>query len=237
MTSKPKPEVKKPTGQLKRESSDDDDGASVSNQSSIKPHAPLSSQETREFNREPTTNGGKSKGKDQDDDNDDDDSGKAVENKGATAEEEMIDVDPMRQDFQFYSADHRKEVEYRVKTKLLKLLKQRRPGATQEDISSMLFFTIVNSELMAMWEREPKAVRDKYRVKEEEDRIRFMQEDDIASRHCATLTARSEKKSSNALATSPQTNGSPSANGARSESEELDDVTSPSKKFRDERSV
>jgi hypothetical protein len=43
---------------------------------------------------------------------------------------------------------------------------------------------------MKAWEELKKEERDTYMVKEEEDRRRFMEEDEIASRHCATLTAR-----------------------------------------------
>lgn len=40
------------------------------------------------------------------------------------------------------------------------------------------------------WENLTNDERDAFMIKEEEDRRRFMEEDEIASRHCATLTAR-----------------------------------------------
>jgi len=43
---------------------------------------------------------------------------------------------------------------------------------------------------MKAWEDATSETRAKYLTKEEEDRRRFMTEDEITSRHCATLTAR-----------------------------------------------
>lgn len=48
----------------------------------------------------------------------------------------------------------------------------------------------LNTRLMKGWEALPKESRDAFMVREEDDRRRFMEEDEIASRHCATLTAR-----------------------------------------------
>jgi hypothetical protein len=43
---------------------------------------------------------------------------------------------------------------------------------------------------MKAWEALPQESRDAFMVQEEDDRRRFMEEDEIANRHCATLTAR-----------------------------------------------
>jgi hypothetical protein len=48
----------------------------------------------------------------------------------------------------------------------------------------------LNSRLIKEWEDASQIVREAYMEKEEEDRKRFMADDEIASRHCATLTAR-----------------------------------------------
>jgi hypothetical protein len=50
--------------------------------------------------------------------------------------------------------------------------------------------TNLNSRLIKEWEDASQIVREAYMEKEEEDRKRFMADDEIASRHCATLTAR-----------------------------------------------
>lgn len=58
------------------------------------------------------------------------------------------------------------------------------------ELDPFLVNTNLNSRLLAAWENATQETRDVYRKKEEDDRTRFMAEDEIASRHCATLTAR-----------------------------------------------
>jgi len=58
------------------------------------------------------------------------------------------------------------------------------------ELDPFLVNTNLNSRLLAAWEKASQETRDVYRKKEEDDRTRFMAEDEIASRHCATLTAR-----------------------------------------------
>lgn len=50
--------------------------------------------------------------------------------------------------------------------------------------------TNLNGRLIKEWEDASQILREEYMEKEEEDRKRFMADDEIASRHCATLTAR-----------------------------------------------
>jgi hypothetical protein len=130
---------------------------------------------------------------------DDDDKPEEEEEEEEEEEDEEINVDPMRQDFQFYAMAHRVATVAKAKPKLLKILRGRNAKATERDITPMILNTYVNEQLMEAWEDEARAVRDAYRRKEEDDRIRFTQEDEIANRHCATLTARGEKKKLNAI--------------------------------------
>jgi hypothetical protein len=97
----------------------------------------------------------------------------------------VLDVDPMRQDFYFYLRDHKDAIMEEARKRVSSVL---------DSPDQLLLLTYVNERIKSSWELEPKEVRDKYRVIEEADRARFMQEDEIASRHCATLTARAEKK-------------------------------------------
>ena len=70
-------------------------------------------------------------------------------------------------------------------------------------LDSYLVNSNLNCRLMEAWENVSDDVRQNCMTSEEADRRRFMEEEEIASRHCATLTARSkspktpERRSSN----------------------------------------
>lgn len=57
-------------------------------------------------------------------------------------------------------------------------------------LDPFLVNTNLNTRLKHAWENITAEDREAYALKEDEDRRRFMEEDEIASRHCATLTAR-----------------------------------------------
>lgn len=67
----------------------------------------------------------------------------------------------------------------------------------------------LNYRLKAAWENSEPSERAIYFKKEELDRKRFMEEEEVASRHCATLTARNTptSSSSNARKKSPTPTG------------------------------
>jgi hypothetical protein len=110
-----------------------------------------------------------------------------VERLRAAAATEITteEVKPIQTDFHFFVKEHigthRKLAEEEVRSGM-------------EDKSEKLDSTIVNSNLntrlMKAWEGLTKEGREAYMVQEEADRRRFMEDDEIASRHCATLTAR-----------------------------------------------
>jgi len=98
-----------------------------------------------------------------------------------TAEE----VRPIETDFRFFVKENLEHYK--------KVAEEEVRKSTNKEIGELdpfLVNTNLNSRLLAAWEKAPQETRDIYRKKEEEDRIRFMTEDEIASRHCATLTAR-----------------------------------------------
>jgi len=92
------------------------------------------------------------------------------------------EVKPMRSDFHFFCEDRRKEIKEAA-------LKELGPD-TGRDL--YLLMSNMNCRFLKSWENADPKTREYYFGKEEEDRKRFMEEDEIASRHCATLTARSK---------------------------------------------
>ena len=102
-------------------------------------------------------------------------------------EEEELTVAPMRQDFHFYAMDHYEQVKEVCKNQLATA-----STSSQKNKENELFLltTLINEHLIKNWEAAPSSVRSEYLKKEEADRKRFMGEEEVASRHCATLTAR-----------------------------------------------
>eukprot|EP00804_Cyclotella_cryptica_P011895 CCRYP_004398-RA/>CCRYP_004398-RA protein AED:0.26 eAED:0.04 QI:0/-1/0/1/-1/1/1/0/321 len=96
-------------------------------------------------------------------------------------------VDPMKQDFHFYAMDNYQSVLDECKRKLIhsNLVYQ-----TSPENEVYLSTTLLNAHLIHKWEIAPQSTRAHYLKLEENDRKRFMSEDEVASRHCATLTAR-----------------------------------------------
>jgi hypothetical protein len=145
-------------------------------------------------------------------------------------------VNPMRSDFHFYADENKKEVEKSIEKK---------------EMSSVELISELNEKLIEMWEKESASTRSEYMAKEERDRGRFMNEDEIESRHCATLTSRpkpyahlkpeikpdvvskvvtkdeEDEEQENHLA------GSKRANGVENETKEVEDYESPLKKNRE----
>lgn len=86
-----------------------------------------------------------------------------------------------------------------------------------EQLDPLLVNSNLNTRLKTAWEHLTNDERDAFMVKEEADRRRFMEEDEVASRHCATLTARGK---------SPRTPQNPSKHEERQECETVP-VTTP----------
>lgn len=92
-------------------------------------------------------------------------------------------VKPMRSAFRFFVNDMQDNLRQIAEEEVKRSTKS-------QEVDLYLLNTNLNSRLMKEWEDAEEDVRDMYMNKEEADRKRFMADDDIASRHCATLTAR-----------------------------------------------
>ena len=103
-----------------------------------------------------------------------------------------IDVEPMKQDFYFFAVDNKEECLAQAKAAVREAISTTPPTTeTIEEDDPYLTMTNLNERLMASWLEQPRSVRTEYLSKEEGDRRRFQLDDEVASRHCATLTARS----------------------------------------------
>jgi len=105
--------------------------------------------------------------------------------------EEEPKVEPMKQDFHFYAMDHYEEAKQVCQQQLDKSFADGSISEKNKDKNQLLLLTtLLNSRLIQNWEKAPASTRAEYLKKEEADRKRFMGEEEVASRHCATLTAR-----------------------------------------------
>jgi len=101
-------------------------------------------------------------------------------------------VDPMKQDFYFFAVDNKEECLTQAREAVREAISTAPPtNAAIEENDPYLTMTNLNERLIASWLAQPRPVRLQYLSKEEEDRRRFQLDDEVASRHCATLTARS----------------------------------------------
>lgn len=127
-------------------------------------------------------------------------------------------VSPMKSDFHFYAAAKKAAV-------LREIQSNKEKKDALEAVSEL------NNRIMKMWEEEDKGNRQVYFAKEEEDRIRYIHEDEIESRHCATLTSRPTPRSDSKKNTPTSTDAA--AGKKRSDAENGDSDGSPLKKSRD----
>ena len=106
--------------------------------------------------------------------------------EAAATELTTEEVKPIQTDFHFFVKEnidkYRKLAEEEVRSSL--------KDNEEENLDPLLVNSNLNTRLMKAWEGLAKDDRDAYMVHEEADRRRFMEDDEIASRHCATLTAR-----------------------------------------------
>lgn len=102
------------------------------------------------------------------------------------AMEPEIQVEPMKQDFHYYAIDHYDDAMRQCRQQL----DENGPPPTDKSKELFLLTTLLNARLIQNWEAAPPATRTEYLKREEADRKRFMSEEEVASRHCATLTAR-----------------------------------------------
>lgn len=91
----------------------------------------------------------------------------------------------MRSDFHFFVDDVKDKIRAKAEEETIKV-------SVDGKIDEFLLNTNLNTRLIRAWEDCSQEQRDEYMLKEEDDRQRYIQDDEIASRHCATLTARSK---------------------------------------------
>jgi hypothetical protein len=101
----------------------------------------------------------------------------------------LSEVKPIQSDFHFFV--------HKYKYKLLPLaiaeVDKKLEGKSTEFVQKHRTFLIhsnLNCRIMKAWEDLPRVEREEYFKAEEDDRQRFMEEDEVVSRHCFTLTAR-----------------------------------------------
>jgi len=106
----------------------------------------------------------------------------------------FTEVKPIQTDFHFFVKEVREKLrvqaEQEVRSSIQKDPIASDAAAAADDDDAYLINTNLNARLMKAWEDLSSIQRESYGKKEEVDRRRFMEEDEIASRHCATLTAR-----------------------------------------------
>jgi len=95
----------------------------------------------------------------------------------------------MRPDFHFFVQDHQDKLIEECKAELPLIYRRLRISPPAETDATFLF-SHINERLIALWESTPQSQRQTYMLQEEEDRKRFMSAEEVASQHCATLTAR-----------------------------------------------
>jgi hypothetical protein len=104
-----------------------------------------------------------------------------IELERMRAASDPAQVKPMRTEFHFFVDDMRDTVQKEAEKEL-----------GEHASNKFLLNSNMNARLMKLWEDASEETRAEYFAKEEDDRRRFMADDEIASRHCATLTARAK---------------------------------------------
>jgi hypothetical protein len=107
----------------------------------------------------------------------------------AVAELGMSEVKPIQSDFHFFVSDHRLKLLPLASTEVDQKLEGKSSDFIQKH-RSFLIHSNLNCRIMRAWEDLPRPEREEYFKAEEDDRQRFMEEDEVVSRHCFTLTAR-----------------------------------------------
>lgn len=125
-------------------------------------------------------------------------------------------VDPIKTAFHFFVTDMRDSLRSLAEAEV------RKYTGGDGALDPYLVNSNLNCRLMKAWEDLNDEERQACMSKEEADRRRFMEEEEIASRHCATLTARSkspktpERRSSSSLSNNLNGSGSGEHSSRRS---------------------
>lgn len=130
--------------------------------------------------------------------------------QAAMTEISPAQVEPIKTAFHFFVMEMRDSLRREAEAEVQKSLP---PG---HSLDSYLVNSNLNCRLMEAWENVSDDVRQNCMSSEEADRRRFMEEEEIASRHCATLTARSKSPKTPERRGSSQNAGSAEQSSRRS---------------------
>lgn len=109
----------------------------------------------------------------------------------AAVELTLAEVKPIQSDFHFFVHEMREKLEPIAAAELDKTISSQKASIAKNTMKyTFLLNSNLNCRLLREWENLTMDQRSEYMKKEEEDRRRFMDEDEVASRHCFTLTAR-----------------------------------------------
>lgn len=113
----------------------------------------------------------------------------------------VLNVEPMRSDFFFFLQEMQGDLMAEASKEVLKSISSplkdlegdlaKLQMENEDKPHPYLLFSNINEKIISKWEELPQEKRSDYLILEEADRKRFMTADEVASRHCATLTARS----------------------------------------------
>ncbi|GKY94928.1 hypothetical protein MPSEU_000457700 [Mayamaea pseudoterrestris] len=116
--------------------------------------------------------------------------------KNSTEQEiTLSQVDPIRTDFYWFVLGVKDALRVEAEREVETSIDKKKKSINAAD-KLYLINTNLNSRLMRAWEDLSPGQREMFVKKEEDDRRRFQEEDEVASRHCATLTSRSKSASS-----------------------------------------
>jgi hypothetical protein len=115
-----------------------------------------------------------------------------VDRAKSVAEEELAPslVKPLQSYFHFFVLAVKDRLYIEAEMEVQSSLNDSSKVAPDSQQLQYLINANLNARLMKEWEDMKLENKEAYLKKEEEDRKRFMEEDEVASRHCATLTAR-----------------------------------------------
>ena len=146
-----------------------------------------------------------------------------IEQERIRATVEPIEVKPMKTDYHFFVEDNRDRIQTEAEQEV-------------SNENKFLLYSNMNARMLKSWMDTASKAREDYFTKEEDDRQRFMNDDEIASRHCATLTARARSPRGDGMdekeGGGDDCSGNDSDDSKRRETGQDDDDESPTKKIK-----
>eukprot|EP00543_Licmophora_paradoxa_P010855 CAMPEP_0202472268 /NCGR_PEP_ID=MMETSP1360-20130828/87214_1 /ASSEMBLY_ACC=CAM_ASM_000848 /TAXON_ID=515479 /ORGANISM="Licmophora paradoxa, Strain CCMP2313" /LENGTH=281 /DNA_ID=CAMNT_0049098681 /DNA_START=65 /DNA_END=910 /DNA_ORIENTATION=+ len=142
-----------------------------------------------------------------------------IEQERLRAAVEPIEVKPMKTDFHFFVQDIIDSIQQDA---------EKECGSYSN--AKYLLHSNMNARLLKAWIETPEKKREMYFSKEEADRQRFMNDDEIASRHCATLTARAKSPRGDQMKQDGEADSD--EDSKKREMQDSDDQESPTKKMK-----